>query len=143
MCLLGLQLSSGRIRACLLFWYRGQGIHTVGTGRAVSSCCLQCCWGLNCVASQLGLSFVLLLLLDNALIVFWHDLPRRFQRLMDSFAVIDCPGGASLNEKHAALLGLRAFVLTSPYDVPPWLSDVLMALVKAAGEPAPIKKTVR
>lgn len=52
-------------------------------------------------------------------------------------------GGSSLNEKHAALLGLRAFVLTTPYDVPSWLPDVLMALVKAAGEPAPIKKTVR
>lgn len=58
-------------------------------------------------------------------------------------AVVALPGGASLNEKHAALLGLRAFVLTTPYDVPPWLPDVLMALVKAAGEPAPIKKTVR
>lgn len=54
-----------------------------------------------------------------------------------------CSGGASLNEKHAALLGLRAFVLTSPFDVPPWLSAVLMALVKAAGKPAPIKKIVR
>ena len=52
-------------------------------------------------------------------------------------------GFASLSEKHAALLGLKAFVLTTPYDVPPWLSDVLMALVRAAGEPAPIKKTVR
>ena len=48
-----------------------------------------------------------------------------------------------MNERHAALLGLRAFVLTSPYDVPAWLTDVLMALVKAAAEPAPIKKTVR
>ena len=53
------------------------------------------------------------------------------------------PGATSLTEKHAALLGLRAFVLTTPYDVPPWLPDVLMALVRAAGEPAPIKKTVR
>ncbi|KAL0043408.1 hypothetical protein WJX79_003790 [Trebouxia sp. C0005] len=50
---------------------------------------------------------------------------------------------SSVNERHAALLGLRAFVLTSPYDVPAWLTDVLMALVKAAAEPAPIKKTVR
>lgn len=48
-----------------------------------------------------------------------------------------------MNERHAALLGLRAFVLTSPYDVPAWLTDVLMALVRAAGEPAPMKKTVR
>jgi hypothetical protein len=54
------------------------------------------------------------------------------------------PGSApSVNERHAALLGLRAFVLTSPYDVPAWLTDVLMALVRAAAEPAPIKKTVR
>lgn len=52
-------------------------------------------------------------------------------------------GSTSVSERHAALLGLRAFVLTSPYDVPAWLSDVLMALVGAAGEPAPIKKTVR
>ncbi|DBA73425.1 TPA: hypothetical protein ACH3X1_011462 [Trebouxia sp. C0004] len=50
---------------------------------------------------------------------------------------------SSVNERHAALLGLRAFVLTSPYDVPAWLTDVLMALVRAAAEPAPIKKTVR
>ena len=48
-----------------------------------------------------------------------------------------------MSERHAALLGLRAFVLTSPYDAPPWLPDVLMALVRAAGEAAPIKKTVR
>ncbi|KAL0045726.1 hypothetical protein WJX82_002854 [Trebouxia sp. C0006] len=50
---------------------------------------------------------------------------------------------SSVNERHAALLGLRAFVLTSPYDVPAWLTDVLMALARAAAEPAPIKKTVR
>ena len=46
-------------------------------------------------------------------------------------------------EKHAAVLGLKAFVLTSPYDVPAWLPEVLMALVKASGEPAPVKSTVR
>ena len=54
------------------------------------------------------------------------------------------PGSASsVNERHAALLGLRAFVLTSPYDVPAWLTDVLMALARAAAEPAPMKNTVR
>ncbi|DBA76246.1 TPA: hypothetical protein ACH3X1_009966 [Trebouxia sp. C0004] len=50
---------------------------------------------------------------------------------------------ASTAEKHAAVLGLKAFVLTSPYDVPPWLPEVHMALVKASGEPAPINNTVR
>lgn len=38
--------------------------------------------------------------------------------------------GAALAERHAAVLGLKAFVLSSPYDVPPWLPDVLMALVR-------------
>ena len=54
------------------------------------------------------------------------------------------PGSApAVIERHAALLRLRAFVLTSPYSVPASLTDVLMALVRAAAEPAPIKKTVR
>ena len=70
-----------------------------------------------------------------------NDIPFFFK--VHSRCLSCVSGGSSLNEKHAALLGLRAFVLTSPYDVPPWLPDVLMALVKAAGEPAPIKKTVR
>lgn len=40
---------------------------------------------------------------------------------------------ASLAQRHAAVLGLKAFVLCSPYDVPPWLPDVLMALASGAG----------
>ena len=59
------------------------------------------------------------------------------------FCIVFADSAASIHERHAALLGLRAFVLTSPYDVPPWLPDVLMALVRAANQPAPIKKTVR
>ena len=74
----------------------------------------------------------------------WHMIASIPSSPQGVSSYCDCTsGGASLNEKHAALLGLRAFVLTSPYDVPPWLPDVLMALVKASGEPAPIKKTVR
>lgn len=45
----------------------------------------------------------------------------------------------SLPRKHGAVLGLRAFVLSSPYDVPGWLPDVLMALVRLANEPVPIR----
>ncbi|KAL6772361.1 hypothetical protein ACKKBG_A29920 [Auxenochlorella protothecoides x Auxenochlorella symbiontica] len=50
--------------------------------------------------------------------------------------------GPSLARRHAAVQGLRAFVLSSPYDVPAWLPGVLMALVRLAGEPAPIRVTV-
>lgn len=48
--------------------------------------------------------------------------------------------GPSLARRHAAVQGLRAFVLSSPYDVPAWLPGVLMALVRLAGEPAPIRR---
>ena len=44
--------------------------------------------------------------------------------------------------RHAPVLGLKAFVLSTPYDVPRWLPDVLMALVGVASEPQPIKTTV-
>eukprot|EP00891_Asterochloris_glomerata_P001540 jgi/Astpho2/1540/fgenesh1_pg.00026_%23_29_t len=49
----------------------------------------------------------------------------------------------SLTEKNAAVLGLMSFVLSSPYEVPLWLPDVLLSLVKAASQPAPVKTTVR
>lgn len=45
-------------------------------------------------------------------------------------------------ERHGAVLALKAFVLSSPYDVPTWLPEVLMALVRLAGEPPPIRTTV-
>ena len=48
-------------------------------------------------------------------------------------------GGASLPAKHAVVLGLRAFVLSTPYDVAPWLPRVLLALVRLAPEPPPIR----
>lgn len=48
----------------------------------------------------------------------------------------------SLAQRHGAALALQAFVLSSPYDVPPWLPDILMALVKLASEPSPIRSTV-
>ena len=49
----------------------------------------------------------------------------------------------SLTEKNAAVLGLMSFVLSSPYEVPLWLPDVLLSLIKAASQPAPVKTTVR
>lgn len=50
---------------------------------------------------------------------------------------------AAVAEKHAVVLGLKAYVLCVPYDVPQWLPRVLMALVQASTQPAPIKSTVR
>lgn len=49
----------------------------------------------------------------------------------------------SVAERHAGVLGLKAFVLSSPYDVPAWLPEVLMGLVGAASEPPPLRTTVR
>lgn len=41
------------------------------------------------------------------------------------------------------VLGLKAFVLAHPYDVPKWLPDLLLLLVRASLQPAPIKTSVR
>lgn len=41
-------------------------------------------------------------------------------------------GAAFLSEAQAVVQGLKAFVLSSPYDVPGWMPEVLMALVAAA-----------
>ena len=41
------------------------------------------------------------------------------------------------------MLGLKAFVLAHPYDVPEWLPDLLLLLVRASSQPAPNKTTVR
>jgi len=48
----------------------------------------------------------------------------------------------SVPVRHGTALALQALVLSSPYDVPLWLPDVLMALVRLAPEPAPMKTTV-
>jgi hypothetical protein len=41
-------------------------------------------------------------------------------------------GGGAGARQHACVQGLKAFVLSSPYDVPMWMPQVLMALVSAA-----------
>ena len=47
------------------------------------------------------------------------------------------------SEAHVvAVLGLKAFVLSTPYEVPEWLPEVLMALVKMANRPQPVKSMV-
>ena len=47
-----------------------------------------------------------------------------------------------LNKKHASVLGLKAFVLSHPYDIPPWMAEVLITMIQAAHDKDPIKTTV-
>lgn len=47
-------------------------------------------------------------------------------------------GASSLAEAQAVVQGLKAFVLSSPYDVPPWMPEVLVALVAAANNRNPL-----
>ena len=67
--------------------------------------------------------------------------PRRVRRrtAAGAAAAATAPAGPSLAERHAAVLGLRAFVLSTPYDVPHWLPGVLMALVPLAAEQPPVR----
>ena len=52
-----------------------------------------------------------------------------------------CPGaaGGAAADRLASVLGLRAFVLSAPYDVPAWLPGVLMVLVRAGADPPPVR----
>ncbi|EFJ06309.1 hypothetical protein SELMODRAFT_236562 [Selaginella moellendorffii] len=45
--------------------------------------------------------------------------------------------------KHGIVMGLRACVLSAPYDIPRWLPDIIFALAKFTHEPSPISNTVR
>ncbi|KAF6261250.1 hypothetical protein COO60DRAFT_1503017 [Scenedesmus sp. NREL 46B-D3] len=47
-------------------------------------------------------------------------------------------GAVFLAEAQAVVQGLKAFVLSSPYDVPAWMPEVLMALVAAANSRNPL-----
>lgn len=49
---------------------------------------------------------------------------------------------SSIAQRHGAALALKAFVLSSPYDVPGWLPGILMALVKLSSEPPPVRTAV-
>lgn len=46
-------------------------------------------------------------------------------------------------KRHAGILGIQAFVVGFPYDVPPWLPKVLLALAEKIGDPEPLKASVK
>lgn len=46
---------------------------------------------------------------------------------------------AELVKRHAGVLGLGACVLSSPYDVPTWMPQLLMNLSAHLNDPQPIE----
>eukprot|EP00850_Spirogloea_muscicola_P020092 SM000207S06167 [mRNA] locus=s207:23213:37436:- [translate_table: standard] len=52
------------------------------------------------------------------------------------------PPASSIVTYHGAILGLRACILSTPYDIPEWLPDLLMVMVNSVHEPNPIRSTV-
>lgn len=52
------------------------------------------------------------------------------------------PSTIEMTKKHGFVLGLKAFVMSHPYDIPQWMPEVLVAMLPAANDPPPIKTTV-
>uniref|UniRef100_A0A8C7ZN05 Proteasome activator complex subunit 4 n=1 Tax=Oryzias sinensis TaxID=183150 RepID=A0A8C7ZN05_9TELE len=48
-----------------------------------------------------------------------------------------------LVRRHAGVLGLSACILSSPYDVPQWMPQILMELSEHLNDPQPIEMTVK
>eukprot|EP00735_Rhodelphis_limneticus_P010370 TRINITY_DN3105_c0_g1::TRINITY_DN3105_c0_g1_i1::g.3567::m.3567 TRINITY_DN3105_c0_g1::TRINITY_DN3105_c0_g1_i1::g.3567 ORF type:complete len:1863 (+),score=524.64,sp/F1QFR9/PSM4A_DANRE/26.64/9e-42,sp/F1QFR9/PSM4A_DANRE/22.76/2e-37,DUF3437/PF11919.3/46,DUF3437/PF11919.3/7.2e+03,DUF3437/PF11919.3/2.4e-26,HEAT/PF02985.17/1.3e+03,HEAT/PF02985.17/7.4e+03,HEAT/PF02985.17/9,HEAT/PF02985.17/0.064,HEAT_2/PF13646.1/4.9e+03,HEAT_2/PF13646.1/4.8e+03,HEAT_2/PF13646.1/0.05,HEAT_2/PF13646.1/0.014 TRINITY_DN3105_ len=55
----------------------------------------------------------------------------------------DKKNAAAVIKRHAAVLGLSAFVLAHPYSIPSYLPDILVALAAHRDDPLPMKKTVQ
>ena len=69
---------------------------------------------------------------------FWAS-THMLGRVQAAQAMCAVSGESSGAERLAAVLALRAFVLSAPYDVPSWLPDVLLALVRAGADPPPVR----
>eukprot|EP00188_Purpureofilum_apyrenoidigerum_P001257 Plantae.Rhodophyta-Purpureofilum_apyrenoidigerum.ctg16751.p1 GENE.Plantae.Rhodophyta-Purpureofilum_apyrenoidigerum.ctg16751~~Plantae.Rhodophyta-Purpureofilum_apyrenoidigerum.ctg16751.p1 ORF type:complete len:889 (-),score=150.35 Plantae.Rhodophyta-Purpureofilum_apyrenoidigerum.ctg16751:176-2476(-) len=48
-----------------------------------------------------------------------------------------------LLDRHSAVLGLSSMVMSSPYSVPPWMPEVLVALTRCIEDPPPISTSAR
>ncbi|KFO18474.1 Proteasome activator complex subunit 4 [Fukomys damarensis] len=68
-------------------------------------------------------------------------LPKKRKR--DPGSVGDTIPSAELVKRHAGVLGLGACVLSSPYDVPTWMPQLLMNLSAHLNDPQPIEMTVK
>ncbi|KAM5165243.1 proteasome activator complex subunit 4 [Mantella aurantiaca] len=68
-------------------------------------------------------------------------LPKKRKR--DLSAPVDTIPSADLVKRHAGVLGLSACILSSPYDVPTWMPQLLMDLSAHLNDPQPIEMTVK
>ncbi|MEE6474292.1 hypothetical protein FKM82_010338 [Ascaphus truei] len=68
-------------------------------------------------------------------------LPKKRKRQL-SVAADTIPSG-DLLKRHAGVLGLSACILSSPYDVPTWMPQLLMDLSAHLNDPQPIEMTVK
>lgn len=68
-------------------------------------------------------------------------LPKRKRRELCS--VVDTIPSADLVHRHAGVLGLSACILSSPYDVPSWMPQILMDLSAHLNDTQPIEMTVK
>ncbi|XP_044145613.1 proteasome activator complex subunit 4 isoform X2 [Bufo gargarizans] len=68
-------------------------------------------------------------------------LPKKRKR--DLGTAVDTIPSGDLVKRHAGVLGLSACILSSPYDVPTWMPQLLMDLSAHLNDPQPIEMTVK
>ncbi|XP_029377126.1 proteasome activator complex subunit 4A isoform X3 [Echeneis naucrates] len=69
------------------------------------------------------------------------SLPKKRKRELGF--VVDTIPSADLVRRHAGVLGLSACILSSPYDVPTWMPQLLMDLSAHLNDTQPIEMTVK
>ncbi|XP_078505604.1 proteasome activator complex subunit 4 isoform X2 [Lissotriton helveticus] len=68
-------------------------------------------------------------------------LPKKRKR--DPHMVMDTIPSGDLVRRHAGVLGFSACILSSPYEVPTWMPQLLMDLSAHLNDPQPIEMTVK
>uniref|UniRef100_A0AAQ6AN48 Proteasome activator Blm10 mid region domain-containing protein n=1 Tax=Amphiprion ocellaris TaxID=80972 RepID=A0AAQ6AN48_AMPOC len=69
------------------------------------------------------------------------SLPKKRKREVG--CIVDTIPSADLVRRHAGVLGLSACILSSPYDVPTWMPQLLMDLSAHLNDTQPIEMTVK
>ncbi|GBG77688.1 hypothetical protein CBR_g24134 [Chara braunii] len=67
---------------------------------------------------------------------------KKIRMQSTTITTLPATGPGSVPAKHGPVLGLSACVLSSPYDLPRWLPEVLMVLARSSHEKGPIGNTV-